>query len=371
MKLYSTYGKGNGNDAGKTASFFRPRKIRLSFNPYTFVRTAVMKTKLLKAEDYSMMLKLSTEEMISFLQSKGYTEFSGLRMSYNGIELVEEAVKQNLMASFEKLRRISDERLVQVIDAYLFRHDINSLKVVLRLWKSGQQHDKSHERLFFGSSYGTGFYSSLLSEGQEKAVKRLKGTKFSFIIDMLDKSLFFIETELDKTYYTMLFELASKLNGQSRLMESFIEEELMSKSIIALLKLSMIGDNELSAESTEGLVFDPRAKPRKSSPALRLISMLKDAKTLDERIKLVEARYKDMKGALEKARKGEFSSLESEMQKHMLRKIKRLSFVNILSVDTILAYMFLKDLEAKNIVVLYKLKSFGFSSDEIMERIVI
>ena len=46
----------------------QPTSIKLGFYPYTYVRTAVMKSLLFKKEDYHKMLKMSFSEIEKFLQ---------------------------------------------------------------------------------------------------------------------------------------------------------------------------------------------------------------------------------------------------------------------------------------------------------------
>ena len=48
------------------------RKLSLGKYPYTYARVSVMKGNLLKKEEYQKLLKMSLNEIISFLQNSEY-----------------------------------------------------------------------------------------------------------------------------------------------------------------------------------------------------------------------------------------------------------------------------------------------------------
>ena len=64
-------------------------------------------------------------------------------------------------------------------------------------------------------------------------------------------------------------------------------------------------------------------------------------------------------------------SLEKGMRIFLLKKLKHMAFHNILSIDVILNFMFEQDIEIKNILVLFKAKTFGMSEEFIKENIVV
>ena len=72
------------------------RKIRLGFYPYTYVRTNVMRTLLLKKEDYHKLLKMTFSEITRFLQDSVYKkEIDSLATQYSGADLLEIALNAN------------------------------------------------------------------------------------------------------------------------------------------------------------------------------------------------------------------------------------------------------------------------------------
>ena len=109
------------------------KKIKLSFYPYTYVRTTVMRGLLLKKEDYHKILKMDFNEIAKLLGETTYKEaIDKLASTLAGADLLEAALNQNLSNSYEKLRRISSEELRLLINEYLKRKDIEDIKTIIR-----------------------------------------------------------------------------------------------------------------------------------------------------------------------------------------------------------------------------------------------
>jgi len=101
--------------------------------PYTYVRVATMKAKLLNRDDYNKLLKMSFAEITKFLQDSEYKkEINELAMELSGADLLEAALNKNLISSFNKLLRISPDELDLLINAHLRRYDYYNIKSILR-----------------------------------------------------------------------------------------------------------------------------------------------------------------------------------------------------------------------------------------------
>ena len=51
---------------------YQQKKLSLGKYPYTYVRTAVMKSLLFSKEDYNKMLKMGFSEIAKFMQDSNY-----------------------------------------------------------------------------------------------------------------------------------------------------------------------------------------------------------------------------------------------------------------------------------------------------------
>ena len=72
-------------------------------------------------------------EIAKFLEESEYKkEIDELSVSYGGASLLDMALNKNLVRTIEKVRKISSEELRQLIDAYLMRITIRSVKMLLR-----------------------------------------------------------------------------------------------------------------------------------------------------------------------------------------------------------------------------------------------
>src|SRR3989338_11051878 len=105
-----------------------PKQIKLGTYPYTYVRTAVMKSLLFKREDYGKMLKIGFSEIAKSMQDSSYKkEINELANDYSGADLLELALNRNLAESFKKLIRISPEKLALLIREYAKRKDVEDI----------------------------------------------------------------------------------------------------------------------------------------------------------------------------------------------------------------------------------------------------
>ena len=109
------------------------KKLELGKYPYTYVRTAVMKSLLFKKDDYDKMLKMGFNEIAKLLQESHYKkEINELATEHSGADLLEMALNRNLSGSFKKLIRISTSELTLLIKEYAIRKDIEDINTILR-----------------------------------------------------------------------------------------------------------------------------------------------------------------------------------------------------------------------------------------------
>lgn len=219
-------------------------KIRLGIYPYTYVRTIVMRSILLKKEDYDKLMKMSLSEIANFLQDSAYKEeINELAAKYSGAELIERALSKNLVRSFNKLKKISPEELNLLINAYLNREDIFNIKTILR-GKYTKIDDREIESLLLPVGIlSKEFLLNLLKKQTiEEILKNLKIIDFKNLEGAYEafkknKILMEIENALDKYYYNSLINFLEKIPKQGRLFKEFLEAEIEILNIITILRL--------------------------------------------------------------------------------------------------------------------------------------
>ncbi len=342
-------------------------RITPRFSPYTYVRTNVMRTLLLKKEDYHKLMKMSVAEMTKYLQDRQYREdINALGVRYEGTELLEHALKNNLERSFTKLRRICDEDMLPLIDGYLKRHDVWNIKTILRALYTGDDKAKTREMLLVTAGPAS----------EEFLLGLLNQKTFEDALEMLSKSewkeavkdhttLMQVENGLDKQYYKELLVLADRLSSEGALFKRFIVTEI---EILNLLVIMRMVREEVSPESIKELLFWVNGS--------RLNKLFEELITKKTVRGVVEASQKTMfkdslnKGLLAYEKSGSLVDMERELRKYLLRISALFTHKGMLTFNVILGYMFEKEQEARNIRVIMKGRELGMSDAYIEQELV-
>ncbi|MFH1132881.1 MAG: V-type ATPase subunit [Nanoarchaeota archaeon] len=326
--------------------------MRLAFNPYTYVRVAVMRTLLIKPEGYHKMLKMSFAEMAESLRQTTYKqEIEALALRYQGAMLLEHALNLNLKKTYEKLMRISDEALREVIKAYLFRNDIWNLKTIIRSKTTKMGDDEIKDMLLPGTLKNL---DALMKKQTVVEVIKASGLFESAFVDDLKAvkdNVVMLENSLDKEYFHRMDRFASTLS-QGGIMREFLKAEIEVTNILTLMKLKEFG---LPDERIEAFVIEGRI-PKKALKA-------KDRQAVVERLKGTPY-YAVLK------QNKEHLFAEAELKRHLLKRTVTLLHKNQLTVDVILAYLLAKEIEILNLKRLIKGKQLGVE-DAVIERVLI
>ena len=344
-------------------------KIRLGKYPYTYVRTAVMKSLLFKENDYHKMLKMSFDEIAKFLQETSYKkEINELAIRYSGPDLLELALNKSLSIAFKKLIRISPNDLETLIREYAKRKDIEDIKTIIR-----GKFTNADEKLIMNSVTAAGtlsleFISELIKKNSvEEILKSNRIVDYSLLSRGLlflkeKNNLAMIENALDRYYYNSLIDFSKQLPREGALFRDFLVKEVEVIDILAMLrlkksKIQKIGEFIITAH---GLI----------NPKIKGMADLDD---LDSLLKaLEETEYKNAigKGIEDFRNTGSLITLETELYKYLLRKAALLLHQHPLSVDVILGYMLAKDIEVRNLKLLVKGKQLGLSDEFIEKQLV-
>jgi vacuolar-type H+-ATPase subunit C/Vma6 len=86
----------------------------------------------------------------------------------------------------------------------------------------------------------------------------LQGTEFEYLLGMMDKGCAFLQTELDRHYYTSLWEALTKLKRKDRLVSAkILTEEISLRNVAWVLRLRTY--YHLEAEDVRSHLIDIRA----------------------------------------------------------------------------------------------------------------
>ncbi len=343
------------------------KKLDIGFHPYTFVRSNVMRSKLLQDDEYQRLMKMKVPEITKRLQELDYREdINALGGAYSSTELIEHALTRNLERRFQKLRSIcQEEDLLELVDAYLKRYDVFNIKTVLRAIKTGRDEEEA-ERLLIGAGVHEKeiYENALQSESVEEALERLSPTEF-ISDDMKGASLVEIENQLDQYYYESLLKLADRIPEQASLFRQFLNTEIEKTNLLTLLRLKR---EEVPDDVIEDLLVTEEEQFRKP-----LVKELLKYETVDDVLEaLKESRFSEvLEDAIEEYEEtGSFLEIERSLQRRALRKAILLVHQNLLSVQTILGYMFAKEVEVKNLRTIIKGKKLGVDEDFLERELI-
>ncbi len=351
-------------------------KIQLGEYPYTYVRVAVMRTLLIKPQEYERLLKMSVPEIIRYLEETEYKkEIDSLALNYSGTELIDQALNRNIVKTFQKLRRISGDALQELIDIYLVRKDIHNIKTILRGKFTNTSQKELASLLIPAGMLGEEALSSLVKLDSAEDLLRNKLTSklvsFDYLRSHLEefgksKNIAMLESALDKFYFNSLLNFVARLSSQGILFREFITTEIEILNIMTLLRLKREGISKAEVQKFLIIGADKRQQ--------RKVHDLLNANSVDAVIeKLKKLGYSQtIKSGLEEYKKsGSLTSIEMDFKRYLLRKTLLFEHKNPLSVDTILSFMFAKDMEIRNLQLLIKCKQFNMPENFIREQLVI
>jgi V/A-type H+-transporting ATPase subunit C len=334
-------------------------KLVLGKYPYTYARVSVMRSFLLRKEDYHKLIKMNINEMISYLESSQYKkEIDELAVSCKGVQLMDLALNRNIANTWTKLKRISPPILRALISFYLLRVDLWNLKTIIRA-KYTKLDPAQLQAMVLPSGFLTEKkLAELIKKDSVEDVVKSAGiisyNYFAYAVEKFreTKSVVDIENALDRFYYSTMGEFSKRLPNEGRLFREFLESELEITTIINVLRLKR-------AHTPVRDIFNYVTLPKDRSAVIRgMIS----AQTTEDAAKLLEqSRFKAVaeNGVKEFLASKSLIPLEVDLFKHLLKRSVLLIHQHPLTVDVILGYMFAKELEVRNLKLLLKVKQLG------------
>ncbi len=318
--------------------------------PYMYARVSAKRAKLLDSGDYESLLKMQPNEIARNLEEGDYRDdINELGARYDGVELVELALNRNLSRTLSHLRETSPDNLQEVMDAYLRRYDIQSLKRLLR-WKRGGEDIDIEDLMIPVGRYNPETLQELAEKDFEEVLASIKfpGSEVDYRGHLEGKEkLSEIERALDKAYFEELELLASEV-GSSQF-RRFIREELEYENLRTALRLKKYG---FSRDEIEPYLL---AKNGSS-----LVEKVLESRDIDEALGTVRENRGIQAERLE--------DIEHELEAQRLKDALKMLHTEPLGVTSILGYIVAKIIEVKNLRMLIRAKQTGIQNRETIRR---
>lgn len=350
---------------------FLKGNAQLGTYPYTYARVSVMRSLLLKKEEYHKLMKMNVVEITGYLQGSQYRkEIDELAVRHKGVELMELALNRNLANSWAKLNRISPPSLRALISAYLLRVDIWNVKLLVRAKYTRMAHEQLQSMLLPAGQLDEKSLAALAKKDSvEDVLKSLVFIRYALLSKAVDefretKSLAGIENALDHFYYSAMEAFASGLPRQGRLFREFLEAELEASAVMNILRLRRA---QVPPKEVEKYVKIPKSA---AALARKMIS----AQSAEDAARLLgQSRFRAFagEGVREFLASGSLIKLELDFARQMLKRSTLLIHKHPLSVDVILGYMFAKEIEVRNLRLLLKARQLKIDDAFIESQLVI
>jgi V/A-type H+-transporting ATPase subunit C len=372
------------------------KRLRFKSYPYTVTRVRVMKSKLLREEDYLRMRKMGLNETIRFLEESEYKHEIDLHSKeYRGAELIELALNENLANVINKLLSISlHEELKMLIQFYSLKWILNNIKLVLRT----RMNKLSESDLKYGvvpiqpTDYETCI--NLYRGGGDEFLETLSGITSIETYRLRElyaaNDLVGLENEIDLTFYNRMIELYKRIKmRKSDPLKQFFDNIVHINNIRNIARFKNEGINDETIRSM--LVMEQKSKITVKASVIMMKMKrfrVKLVKLMSKKIKrgdkLIEAmtRAEDMKAlfdALKRSRYKELvtpdveknpSRLEGTIDRFLLNYASKLLHRKPLSVSPIFGYLLWKEIETKNIKLLVHAKAMGLDDNVVDTNLI-
>ena len=336
------------------------KTVRLGFSPYTYARVAVMRSFLLKKEDYDRILKMGVHELLRFLQETHYKqEFDDYHVLSEGTASIEAAFHANLGRSFQKLYTISDAAMKQVLGAYLLRYDMENIKMILRSKAAGLPSASVEPLLYSSVNYGSEFLQMLLSrKSVEEVASSLSFFKKGYGgIKSSDTDLFSMENALDHYYVQTVEDFAKNLRGQGVFMSSLMKQEINFLNIRTILRL-LASQGKITPSDIGKYLITPSSFIKKLAEKSGVVDVVKEL-------------HRHKMTSLTGDEPDLLTKLEIDLTVAILRRAALLSHQHVLSANSILSYLFAKETEVNNLKTILKGKKLEIRPEYLEPLLVI
>lgn len=335
--------------------------------PYTFARVSAMRSKLVDKSEYHKLLKMDLNSITRYLQESEYkNSITELSTRFSGIELIDQALRQNKVRTFDKLRKISPDSVAKMINQYLCRWDYHNLKVVLRgLYSNAEQKEVmdlivaigNFDKKHFQKLFSTGSIWEALMQSKIVTEKQIKEDYDEF---KRTNKLIELENKIDHLSFEQSLCGTIK-RGYNSVFRNFLLRDIDITNIRNLIRFKREGINP--NEIMRYMIIKGRRLNKKD---LENLSKKESVENLLE--SLNRTYYGKFINFIEY---GEYYDIELALQYFNLKNASLRSHQHPLSVATVLSFMISKIIEVRNLRSIVKSKHLGIDEEYVEKKLLI
>ena len=345
--------------------------------PYAVTRIRAMRIKLFPRDAYPRFMNMSLDEITRKIGESEYKQdIDELAREYSGVNLIEHALNRNMAASFQKVLRITEGELHELVLEYLRIFDIEDIKTILRGKKNNIPEDQILQTLVTGGVLRYTFLSGLVSRSIEEIIASFNDSLYGPILSQYDgTNLPAIENELDKSYYGNLFEAVGYPGSADRKQfDQFVRREIDIKNLSLLLRIKKYEAIESAASPENKCIVEDLSSMIIPHGLALDTDKLKDLCYSDFIEAIRSTPYWDAVGPILDAadfKSVSLTGVEARLAKYNLTKATENSRRFLLSIIPILEFIIYKNNEVRNLRIIIRGKSVGLDNDLIKDRLVI
>ncbi|MFB6082412.1 MAG: V-type ATP synthase subunit C [Halanaeroarchaeum sp.] len=337
---------------------------------YVVARVRHRRAALFGEEEYRKLLRMGPGEIARFMEETEYeTEINRLGARYDGVDLIEYALRENVGKHFDDLLRWSTGQLYDLVARYLRKFDAWNAKTVLRGTFSDATDEEVRADLIDAGEFDAGLRASLVgADSIERVVELLSetalGAGLEAAYDEYEETglLVPLENAIDRAYYEGLATDGVRGGQAVRLYERFLETEIDFRNVRNVLRIERSGaDIDPASYFIEGGSLFTESEVRQLAGAREeLVARLRASRYGDE-----------LEGPLDDLEEAEsLIGFERALDEALVAYSDYLSHVYPLSVCPVLAYVLAKEREVDNIRAIARGHEAGLSREQIEAELV-
>lgn len=322
--------------------------------PYTATRAKAMKSLLLKKEDYEKLKKMGIAEIARFLSEGQYKKQIEETAKYHkGVRMVSLALNENLSFTINKLLMISTKEARALIKLYAEKWVISNVKVVIRAKLNNLDKKELDEIVPIEPTTREFCLKLFSSDNPYNMVRKIVPISRAFEKFYGEKDIKSLENLLDVAYYSSVFRASKKFPG---MLGTFFQNFIILLNIKNILKLTTSGiDKKLLKDFIIGTE----------------IILLRDMINVNSVDAMLDVLGKSRYAVLTKDVEKDITKLENNIEKFLYEYSFKLLHKKPISIFPIFGYLLSKEIEIRNLRLMFNAKSLGLKEDFIDRNLII